>query len=101
MKQSYGKIVNISSGAGKAGNKGQVAYSTAKAGVIGLTKALPVEVTRNKINVNCICPGFAYTPLIAELMNNDPRLRQNTEKLVPRNTVIFAIAQAGTPLPPA
>ena len=83
IKQSYGKIVNISSGAGKAGNRGQVAYSTAKAGVIGLTKSLAWEVARNKINVNCICPGFVDTQLTADYTNNDPKAKQAIERLVP------------------
>ncbi|MBI4288635.1 MAG: SDR family oxidoreductase [Chloroflexi bacterium] len=83
VKRNYGKIVSISSGAGKAGNRGQVAYSAAKAGVIGMTKALAWEFARNKINVNCICPGFVDTQLTADFTNNDPRIRQGIEKIIP------------------
>lgn len=83
IKQGCGKIVNISSGAGKAGNRGQVPYSAAKAGVIGLTKALAWEVARNRINVNCVCPGFVDTQLTAEFTKNDPKIREGIEKLIP------------------
>ncbi|MBM4322222.1 MAG: SDR family oxidoreductase [Deltaproteobacteria bacterium] len=61
IKQGYGKIVNISSMAYK-GNAGQVNYTSAKAGVVGLTQALGFELARYRINVNCIAPGLIETP---------------------------------------
>lgn len=61
IKQGYGKIVNISSLAYK-GNAGQVNYTSAKAGVVGLTQALGFELARYRINVNCIAPGLIETP---------------------------------------
>ncbi len=61
IKRKYGKIVNMSSMAYK-GNIGQVNYVSSKAGLIGLTQALGLELARYKINVNCIAPGLIETP---------------------------------------
>ena len=63
MERKYGRIVNMSSIAGKVGAGMQVPYSAAKAGVCGFTRALAREVARYNINVNDICPGPIDTPL--------------------------------------
>jgi acetoacetyl-CoA reductase len=60
-----GRIVNISSINGQKGQVGQVNYSAAKAGVIGFTKALAQENARKGITVNCICPGYVDTEMVA------------------------------------
>jgi NAD(P)-dependent dehydrogenase (short-subunit alcohol dehydrogenase family) len=60
----YGRIVNISSEAGRIGSKGSAAYSAAKGGVLGFTKALAREGARFGITVNAICPGPIETPLL-------------------------------------
>ncbi len=60
-----GKIVMISSDAGRVGSFGETVYSGAKGGIIAFTKSLAREMTRNKINVNCVCPGPTDTPLFA------------------------------------
>jgi len=61
--QRSGKVINISSIAGKLGSGGGMApYSAMKGAVITFTRALAREVARDDINVNCICPGFVYTP---------------------------------------
>jgi 2-hydroxycyclohexanecarboxyl-CoA dehydrogenase len=62
MERGGGVIVNISSDAGRIGEPGQVAYSAAKAGVVGFTKALAREVGRHGIRVNCVAPGLTRTP---------------------------------------
>ncbi|HYV47740.1 MAG TPA: 3-oxoacyl-ACP reductase FabG [Myxococcaceae bacterium] len=59
-----GRIVNISSIVGAMGNFGQVNYAASKAGLIGFTKALAREVARDRVTVNCICPGFMDTPMV-------------------------------------
>ena len=65
MRQTYGRIVNISSVAGLAGNPGQTNYSASKAGMIGFTKALAREVGGRNITVNAVAPGFVPTDLTA------------------------------------
>lgn len=62
IERSYGRIVNISSTAYMGQNFGQANYASAKAGVIGLTKALGTEVARHGITVNCVAPGLIDTP---------------------------------------
>ena len=67
MKQRYGKIINMSSVSGVTGNAGQVNYSAAKAGVIGITKSMAGELAGRHINVNAIAPGFIETDMTNEL----------------------------------
>lgn len=67
MRRRYGRIVNISSVAGIAGNAGQTNYSASKAGIIGFTKALAREVASRNITVNAIAPGLIQTDLTEDL----------------------------------
>jgi 3-oxoacyl-[acyl-carrier protein] reductase len=62
-----GRIITISSVAGITGNRGQVNYSAAKAGIIGASKALALELAKRKITVNCIAPGVIETEMTAGL----------------------------------
>ncbi|WP_038194469.1 3-ketoacyl-ACP reductase FabG2 [Xenorhabdus bovienii] len=59
-----GRIITLSSVSGLMGNRGQVNYSAAKAGIIGATKALAIELAKRKITVNCIAPGLIDTDMI-------------------------------------
>jgi 3-oxoacyl-[acyl-carrier protein] reductase len=67
MRQHYGRIVNITSVAGLAGNPGQANYSAAKAGTVGFTKAVAKEVGSRNITVNAVAPGYIPTDLTASL----------------------------------
>lgn len=65
LKQG-GRIVTIASVSGIMGNRGQVNYSAAKAGLIGATKALAIELAKRKITVNCVAPGLIETDMITD-----------------------------------
>jgi len=70
MRQTYGRIVNIASVAGLAGNPGQTNYSASKAGLIGFTKSLAREIGGRNITVNAVAPGFVPTDLTSSLPKN-------------------------------
>lgn len=67
MKQRWGRIINISSVIGFAGNPGQVNYSSAKAGLIGLTKSVARELATRAITVNAVAPGYIETEMTSGL----------------------------------
>ncbi len=64
IDKGYGRIINISSVNGQKGQFGQTNYSTAKAGMIGFTRSLALELADKGITVNCICPGYVGTPMV-------------------------------------
>jgi 3-oxoacyl-[acyl-carrier protein] reductase len=66
-----GRIVTLSSVSGEVGNRGQVNYSAAKAGIIGATKALAIEMAKRAITVNCVAPGIIETQMTAGLATED------------------------------
>ncbi|MEO8884000.1 MAG: 3-oxoacyl-ACP reductase FabG, partial [Devosia sp.] len=70
MKQRYGRIINVSSLTGVAGNPGQGNYAASKAGLIGMGKALAQEVASRGITVNAIAPGFVASAMTEELTEN-------------------------------
>lgn len=67
LQAGYGRVVNISSFVGQAGNFGQTNYATAKAGMIGFTKSAALELARKSITVNCIAPGFIETEMVTAM----------------------------------
>ena len=67
LRAKYGRIVNITSVSGQAGQMGQANYSSAKAGLIGLTKASARELASRSITVNAVAPGFVLTELTQDL----------------------------------
>jgi len=78
ISRGSGKIVNISSDAGRVGSSWEAVYSGAKGAVIAFSKTLAREVARYKINVNVVCPGLTDTPLLAAVRSQSPQ----TEKLI-------------------
>lgn len=79
MKQRYGRIVNMSSVVGVAGNAGQANYAASKAGVIGLTKAVAKELAGRNITANAVAPGFIETDMTDAL--SDKQRAAITERI--------------------
>jgi len=67
QRRKPGRIVTMASVSGLIGNRGQVNYSAAKAGIIGATKALALELAKREITVNCVAPGLIETDMIADV----------------------------------
>jgi 3-oxoacyl-[acyl-carrier protein] reductase len=67
MKARYGRIVNVASVVGPRANAGQANYAAAKAGLIGMTKTIGVEIARKGVTVNAVAPGFIDTEMTADL----------------------------------
>lgn len=88
IAQQGGKIVNISSDAGRVGEMRQAVYSGAKAAVIAFSKAVAKEVGRYNIHVNCVCPGYTKTPATAG---------QLTPELEERITRAYPLRKLGVP----
>ena len=80
MRKRQGRIINVSSVSGIAGQGGQTNYAASKAGVIGFTKSLAKELGPRGITVNCVAPGFVPTDLTADLPDD---LRQRAIELTP------------------
>jgi 3-oxoacyl-[acyl-carrier protein] reductase len=70
MKKRWGRIVTITSVVGVTGNPGQANYAAAKAGLIGMTKALAAEIASRNITVNCVAPGFIGTAMTDALTSD-------------------------------
>lgn len=81
--QGSGSVINIGSDAGRVGSSGEAVYSAAKGGVVALSKTLAREMARSNVNVNCVCPGPADTPLFAGISEENPKLRQALERAIP------------------
>jgi 3-oxoacyl-[acyl-carrier protein] reductase len=77
MKRRWGRIVGITSIVGVTGNPGQANYAAAKAGMIGMSKALAAEVATRGITVNCVAPGFIATAM-TDALSEDQRQRLAT-----------------------
>jgi len=70
LENGWGRIINISSFVGQMGNFGQANYSAAKAGILGFTKSLAIELARYQITVNAVCPGFVETDMWSSVPPN-------------------------------
>src|SRR5437016_8557013 len=97
LKQGGGAIVNTSSGAGVIGIKGSPAYTAAKHGVTGLTRAAALDYAAQNIRINAVCPGYIDTPMMARFTGGTPegRARVIAEEPVGRMGRPEEIANAG------
>jgi 3-oxoacyl-[acyl-carrier protein] reductase len=103
MKARAGRIINISSIVAQSGNAGQANYVAAKAGIIGLTKAIAIEIASRNITVNAVAPGFIETPMTAvlpdevkeELKTRIPLGRMGSARDVATAIVFLASDEAG------
>jgi len=80
MRKRSGRIINISSVSGITGNPGQSNYSASKAGIIGMTRSVALELAKRKVTVNAICPGFISTEMTDTL---GPAILDEVKKRVP------------------
>lgn len=83
IKNGYGKVINIASDSGRVGSSGEAVYSAAKGGVIAFTKTIAREMARHKLNINCIAPGPADTPLFQEIGLQNEGIAAALEKAIP------------------
>ena len=102
MRRRAGRIINITSIVGVTGNPGQGNYCASKAGMIGMSKSLAMEIAARKVTVNCIAPGFIQTPMTDALndkqrdaiLGNVPSKRLGTGEEVASAVVFLASDEA-------
>jgi 2-hydroxycyclohexanecarboxyl-CoA dehydrogenase len=83
LERGYGRIISISSDAGKVGSSGEVVYSGTKGGIIAFSKALARETAAKGITVNCVCPGPTDTPLLDQIAERSQKMYDALAKAVP------------------
>lgn len=84
LTQTRGRIINISSDAGRVGSSGETVYAGAKAGIIGFTKSVARELARDGVTANCVCPGPINTAFLAK---NSDKLREALARAIPMRRV--------------
>lgn len=87
MKARWGRVINISSVVGTTGNPGQCNYVASKAGLVGWSKAMAMEIASRNVTINCIAPGFIATPM-TEVLTDDQKASINAS---------IPMARMGTP----
>jgi 3-oxoacyl-[acyl-carrier protein] reductase len=103
MKARHGRIINITSVVGSAGNAGQMNYAAAKAGVAGMSRALAREIGSRNITVNCVAPGFIDTDMtraleeqqVSALLQQIPLARLGQPADIAAAVAFLASSQAG------
>lgn len=101
IKNKYGRIINISSVVGVSGNPGQANYCASKAGLIGMSKALALEVASRNITVNCIAPGFIksqMTDKLNEMQINAIKARIPTKNIGTPEDIAYMAAYLASPI---
>lgn len=102
MKRRFGRIINITSVVGVTGNPGQANYCASKAGIIGLSKSMAIELASRGITINCIAPGFIETPMTdvlteeqkSKILINVPLGRLGTGAEIAATSVFLASNEA-------
>lgn len=102
LKRKFGRIISITSIVGVTGNAGQGNYAASKAGMIGMSKSLAMEVAGRNVTVNCVAPGFIETPMTdalnekqkAAILANVPAARLGSGEDVAAAVVYLASAEA-------
>jgi 2-hydroxycyclohexanecarboxyl-CoA dehydrogenase len=84
LMEHQGRLVNISSDAGRVGSSGETVYAGAKAGVIGFTKSVARELARYQATANCVCPGPINTAFLAK---NPPKLLESLTRAIPMRRI--------------
>jgi 2-hydroxycyclohexanecarboxyl-CoA dehydrogenase len=90
IEQGWGRVLFVSSDAGRVGSSGEAVYSACKAGVIGLSKTLARETARKGVTCNTVCPGPMDTPMLRETAAESPKLVAALERAIP-------LGRLGTP----
>ena len=90
VEKNWGRIINIASVHGLVASKDKSAYVAAKHGIAGLTKAVALEVATNGITVNCISPGYVWTPLVESQIPDTMKARNMTKEQVINDVLLAA-----------
>lgn len=97
-RRGRGRIINIASDAGKTGHATEAHYVASKHAVIGLTKVLAIELAKDNIRVNAICPGYADTPMLRQVFGELARIEKKTEQqVIDAIVACIPVGRLGTP----
>jgi len=82
-ERGFGRVVNVSSDAGRVGSSGESVYAACKGGIIAFTKTLARELARRGVTLNVVCPGPTDTPLLASIAQSTPKLTEALARAIP------------------
>lgn len=98
IKRGGGRIINIASDAGKTGHPTEAHYVASKHSVIGLTKVLALELAKDNLRVNAICPGYADTPMLRKIFGELAQIQAETqEEVIKEILATIPVGRLGTP----
>jgi 2-hydroxycyclohexanecarboxyl-CoA dehydrogenase len=81
--RGFGRVVNVTSDAGRVGSSGESVYSACKGGIAAFTKTLARELARRGVTLNVVCPGPTDTPLLASIAQSTPKLTEALARAIP------------------